>query len=339
MAGVGPIDPQIGLLRLDRADGTAAGGALQLRLPPDHGRPPSGGNTADYPGFASKVIEENLGDGAIALFVQGCGGDINPVRYKEVSRPADAEPLGNMLGLSVLRAVRKIATEAGRRARRSATRSSPCRAVPTSNGGSTRSRPSRRGSGTSLKADEPQLQDLPAAAGPAVQLSPDFPSHHSQRYLHDQSLGRDDLPKLDADNRANMEAYLENIQIDGAAHARNTNLALLQKHQARNRGRRQATLDVEMVGAARRRLRAGHVPRRTDGPDRPEHQEGSPHDRTTFVAGYTNGYIYYTPTAEQRKNTGCAQEDCDCLVAPDGRRSFRNEGAGSPEEALNPQSS
>ena len=29
----------------------------------------------------------------------------------------------------------------------------------------------------------------------------------------------------------------------------------------------------------------------------------------TFVAGYTNGYIYYAPTAEQLLNPGAAQED------------------------------
>jgi hypothetical protein len=42
----------------------------------------------------------------------------------------------------------------------------------------------------------------------------------------------------------------------------------------------------------------------------------------TFVAGYTNGYIYYTPTAEQRNNSGHAQEDCDCLVAPQWQKLF-----------------
>ena len=41
----------------------------------------------------------------------------------------------------------------------------------------------------------------------------------------------------------------------------------------------------------------------------------SPHDMT-FVAGYTNGYIYYSPTAEQLLNVGGAQEDSDCLLAP-----------------------
>ena len=36
----------------------------------------------------------------------------------------------------------------------------------------------------------------------------------------------------------------------------------------------------------------------------------------TFVAGYTNGYIYYTPSARQMENAGGAQEDSDCLLAP-----------------------
>ncbi|MCA9086909.1 MAG: hypothetical protein KDA81_22825, partial [Planctomycetaceae bacterium] len=58
-------------------------------------------------GFSSKVIEENLAEGAIAVFIQGCGGDINPIRYKEVSNPRDGEIHGSLLGLSVLRGIRK----------------------------------------------------------------------------------------------------------------------------------------------------------------------------------------------------------------------------------------
>ena len=44
----------------------------------------------------------------------------------------------------------------------------------------------------------------------------------------------------------------------------------------------------------------------------------------TFVAGYTNGYIYYAPTDAQRRNTGCAQEDCDCILAPQWQKIFEN---------------
>jgi hypothetical protein len=50
-------------------------------------------------------------------------------------------------------------------------------------------------------------------------------------------------------------------------------------------------------------------------------KQASPH-RFTFVAGYTNGYIYYTPTSAQRLNTGYAQEDCDTLVAPEWQGLF-----------------
>ena len=107
IAEVGPIDPQIGILRLDRKDGKTLAVVYNFACHPIMGLP-NGENTADIVGFASRVIEDNLSDGTIALFVQGCAGDINPVLYKDVNQPRNAEPLGNMLGLSVLKAVRKI---------------------------------------------------------------------------------------------------------------------------------------------------------------------------------------------------------------------------------------
>src|SRR5262249_27430936 len=112
VAGVGPIDPQIGLLRLDRADGRPLAAVYNFACHPIMGLP-GGENTADVTGFASRVIEEGLGEGAVALFVQGCAGDINPVGYKDVNVPRNAEPLGNLLGLSALRGLRKIAARRG----------------------------------------------------------------------------------------------------------------------------------------------------------------------------------------------------------------------------------
>ena len=96
-AVLGPIDPQIGLLRLDRLNGQPLAAVYNFACHPIQGVP-SGGNTADIPAFASQVIEENLGDGVMAFFVQGCGGDINPVTYKAVNHPRDAEPLGHLVG-------------------------------------------------------------------------------------------------------------------------------------------------------------------------------------------------------------------------------------------------
>ena len=52
-------------------------------------------------------------------------------------------------------------------------------------------------------------------------------------------------------------------------------------------------------------------------------KKSSPYPKT-FVAGYTNGYIYYTPTAKQLKNRGNAQEDSDCLLAPEWQKLFED---------------
>jgi hypothetical protein len=98
VAEVGPIDPEIGVLKLDGNDGQTVAVVYNFACHPIQGVP-SGANTADITGFASQVIEDNLGDGAVALFFQGCAGDINPVFYKDVDHPRDAEVLGNMLGL------------------------------------------------------------------------------------------------------------------------------------------------------------------------------------------------------------------------------------------------
>ena len=318
VVGVGPIDPQIGLLRLDRQDGRPLAVLYNFACHPIM-NPPSKGNSADYPGYASKVIEESLGEGAMAFFVQGCGGDINPVRYKEVSRPADAEPLGNMLGLSVMRAVRKIETKAGGELRvRNEIIAVPRgadleRRIAANQAEQTRLLASLKPTNINFKTFLPLLVQQ--------KLSTDFPSHYSQSYLHDQALDRKALSQLDADNRASVEAYLQNIQIMEQLTRLTTNLALLKKHLAQNQAAGKPTLDVEVVG-----LRIGDF-KLVTFPGELTVQIGlnikkAANDPQAFVAGYPNGYIYYTPTAEQRNNTGYAQEDCDCLVAPEWQGLF-----------------
>ncbi|MBM3290324.1 MAG: hypothetical protein FJY92_09250, partial [Candidatus Hydrogenedentes bacterium] len=55
-------------------------------------------------------------------------------------------------------------------------------------------------------------------------------------------------------------------------------------------------------------------------------KKASPH-ALTFVAGYTNGYIYYAPTADQLRNTGAAQEDCDTILAPEWQAVYEDAAA------------
>lgn len=310
VVAIGPVDPEIGLLRLDKESGQPLAIVYNFACHPIQGVP-SRGNTADISGFASRVIEENLGEGTVALFLQGCAGDVNPVQYKDVHNPRDAEPLGNLLGLSALRALRKIQPREDQRLQIV----HQVLALPRAT--DLEQRIAR------LQAEQSQL--LQSLKGTSLnlktflplyvqyQLAPDFPSSASHRYLHDQALGRQDLAKLDAENRANLEAYLRNIQIMEQLTRVQINLNLLQMHQAQHAAAGSQTLDAEVVG-----LRVGEFVLVTF-PGELSVQIGlnikhrAPAE-FTFVAGYTNGYIYYTPTAEQRNNPGHAQEDCDCLL-------------------------
>ncbi len=322
VAEVGPVDPEIGVLRLDRADGRTLAVVYNFACHPIQGVP-SGGNTADMTGFASRVIEENLSDAAMAFFIQGCGGDINPVGYKDVDRPQDAEPLGNLLGLSTLKAVRQIETNDDARLvvlneKLELPRADLAQRIVEMEAEQERLVNSLRGTYLNLKAF------LPLAV--KYNLASEFPSANSYRYLHEESLGRDDLKRLDATNRRNIEQYVRNIHTMEQLTRLNTNLALLRKHQARlvDSGRR--TIEVELVG-----LRVGEFvlltfPGELTVPIGLNLKRASPHE-LTFIAGYTNGYIYYCPTAEQLKNAGGAQEDSDCLLAPEWQKLFEDKAA------------
>lgn len=317
---IGPIDPEVGLLRLDRMNGSPLAVVYNFACHPIAGVP-SKASTADFPGFASKVIEENAGPEVMAFFVQGCAGDVNPVLYKGVHNPRDSEPLGNMLGLSVLRGLKSIKPKSDVELQihneplslpRAADMETRIKAIELEQA---RLLKSLRGTSLNFKTF------LPLAV--QYKVSDEFPAYYSHRYLLDKANGREDLLKMDAENKDNMAAYLENIETMERLTRLNVNLDLLKMHLEQNKAAKSETLEVE-VGA----LRVGDFVL-TTFPGELTAQIGlnikksSPH-RFTFVAGYTNGYIYYTPTAQQRRNTGYAQEDCDCLVGPEWQKLFED---------------
>ena len=79
VVGLGPMDTEIGILRLDKVGGGTLAVLYNFALHP-YGGVSDSGVTGDMPGFASIVIEEAMGPGAVALFVQGAAGDITPIR-------------------------------------------------------------------------------------------------------------------------------------------------------------------------------------------------------------------------------------------------------------------
>jgi len=320
IASVGPIE--IGVLRVDRLDGTPLAVVFNFACHPIQGVP-SQGNTADLSGLAATAIEETLGNDSLALFVQGCGGDINPVFYKDVESPRDAQILGNQLALSTLKAVQAIQTtiEASLQVHNETLK------LPRANFSQRIAR---------MKTERERL--LNALHGTSLNLktflplvvkynvSGQFPSYYSHRYLHESQLGRKDLQKHDALNRKNLASYIQNIHTMEELTRVQTNLRLLHLHQTDFVDAGKRDLEVELVG-----LRIGDF-RMVTFPGELTVQIGlnikgaSPHEHT-FVAGYTNGYIYYAPTTEQLQNPGNAQEDCDTLLAPEWQPIFEQKAA------------
>ena len=319
VASVGPVDPEIGILRLDQENGETLAVVYNFACHPIL-EVPSRENTADISGFASQVIEDNLSEDTIALFLQGCGGDVNPILYKDVNNPRDAEVLGNMLGLSTLQALKNI-------------RSGGDRELKVVH--ETIELPRADLAERIESLQDEQIQLLQALKGTSLNLktfiplyvkynlSRDFPSYYSHRYLHEKMMGRDGLSKLDVENRESMNQYIENIYAMEQLTRTQINLNLLKKHQARNVDSGESTIEVEMMG-----LRVGEFvlvtfPGELSVQIGLNIKKGSPH-KFTFVAGVTNGYIYYTPTAEQLKNRGGAQEDSDCMLAPEWQVIFED---------------
>ncbi len=279
--------------------------------------------SADFPGEAKSFVEKVYGAGSTALFLQGCAGDINPAFYKVVGQPRDAEPLGNMLGLSTLKASRKIQVRENAELRiihetLALPRADLAARIASLEAEQTRLLQSLRGTSLNLKTFLPLVVKYNLAA--------EFPSCDAQAYLHEEMLGRDNWKRLDAENRRRIEQYVRNIRVMEELTRLQVNLALLKKHQARNTAAGKPTIDVEVLG-----LRVGDfllitVPGELTVQIGLNIKSKSPHE-LTFVAGCTNGYIYYAPTAENLRNAGAAQEDCDCLLAPQWQMLFESKAA------------
>ena len=322
VAEVGPIDPQIGVVRLDKRNGDCLAVLYQFACHPIMGSLSGGpgANTADMTGVASQVIEDNMDAGTIALFLQGCGGDINPISYKHIHDPNDAEPLGNMLGLSTLKAVRKI-------------RSSDDDRLVFFN--ESLDLPRANLAPRIAELETQQLVLMRALRGTSLNfkefmqlalkhnISAEFPSYHVSRYLHEDKVGRASARTMDSRQRGLMRSYLRNIHTMEQLSRVSTNLSLLKLHQQQFLDADKRAVEVEVTG-----LRIGPFQLVTF-PGELTVQVGldikaAVKDPNTFVSGYTNGYIYYAPNAEQLKNVGGAQEDSDCILAPEWHKIFEN---------------
>lgn len=317
---LGPLDPEIGVLRFDRLDGQPLAAVYNFACHPLLGVP-GGAVTANFPGFASAVIEESLGEGALALFLQGAGGDVTEVLYKDVTRPRDARPVGTLLGLSTLRALRQVKTgDAELRVVRELVEL-----------------PRRTDFAQRIQElEEEQAQLLASLRFTSLSfrtflplyirhmISPQFPADYSYRYLHAQATGNDDLRAMDAENRGNLDKYLRNIYAMERLARIQDRIATLRRHEAINREAKEATVTTEVQG-----IRIGDCalissPAEVCTRVGLNIKRASPFEHT-FVVGFSNGYVHYGPAAEDYPRGG--YEVTECFLAPEWQELFERTAA------------
>lgn len=321
VAGLGPIDPEIGIIRIDRADGSPLAVVYNYACHPLVGVP---GNyvTANYPGFASQVIESCLGGDAMALFLQGTGGDVTEVTYKDFDHPRDCSPLGRMLGLNTLEALGKIETGVARLDVVSETIRLPRRTDSDER---------------IAELEEQQQELLHSMVGMTLnfrsflplflkyRLNPEWPADYCWRYMQAEARGSDEFTLLDELNRHNLDRYLHNIRAMEKLARLQSNIGTLQHHKRLNEESGEDTIEAEVMG-----LRIGDCAIVTS-PAELLVQVGlnlkaaSPH-RWTFISPFTNGYIHYGAPEEDYALRG--YETTECLLDKAWHAIYENAAKG-----------
>jgi neutral ceramidase len=110
-----PVDPTVGVIRFDRADGTPLAVLAHYACHPVVLGPDNLDYSADYPSEMRHYVEQEMGHGVMAFFLQGAPGDINPYLDK-TPLIEDAvngmKQTGRTLGAEVTRVARSITTRA-----------------------------------------------------------------------------------------------------------------------------------------------------------------------------------------------------------------------------------
>lgn len=315
VAGIGPIDPAIGVLRIDRTDGRPLAVVYNFACHLLIGVPERG-VTANFPGFASKVIEDNLGDGAMALFLQGAGGDLLELYFKDVNRPRNCEPLGTMLGLSTLEAVRNIRTKDAQLSVCSETIRLPRRTdiaerIEERLREQTELLAAMRSTCLNFKTFLPLYLKYA--------LDPQYPADYSYRYLQEEAIGANELTTMDAHNRHNLDRYVKNIEAMEKLIRIQEDIATLKVHQELNREAGEPDIPAEVQA-----IKIGDCVLLTAPAELLVEvglklKQASPYEHT-FIAAFSNGYMHYAAPAEHYGKGG--YEVTECLLAPEWQQAY-----------------
>jgi neutral ceramidase len=108
-----PVDPTVGVIRVDRGDGTPLAVLVHYACHPVVLGPENLDYSADYPSEMRRYVEHEMGGGSMAFFLQGAPGDINPY-FDKTPLIEDAvgvmKETGRKLGAEAVRVARNIQT-------------------------------------------------------------------------------------------------------------------------------------------------------------------------------------------------------------------------------------
>lgn len=315
------FEREIGVIRFDRPDGRPLALLFHYGCHPLLGVP-DGRVTANFPGIACRRIEEALGEGATALFLQGCGGDVIELNFKDFSGPRSAEAFGAELGWCALRARRGVQTgvmtlDAVRGAVSFPRRSDiPARLAE-------------------LRAEEEVLlRSLRfttlnfkgfMTAYLKERLFPEYPAAEATNYLHEAAVGADALRRLDAFQRRNVAKYLDNIRAMEELARLEDRIATYSHHQREIEAAGGAPVETELLAF---RLGDGVIlsnPTELLAAVGLKVKNFSPFPHT-LVAAYSNGYLHYGAPAAACAGGG--YEVTECLLAPEWEEIFLAEARG-----------
>ncbi|MCA9214173.1 MAG: neutral/alkaline non-lysosomal ceramidase N-terminal domain-containing protein [Planctomycetales bacterium] len=114
----GSVDPQVGAIRIADEDSKVRAVIINYACHPVVLGPRNTKISADYPGVTRRIVESKIGGDVMCVFVQGAGGDINPLflaRDEERDHDFDlVERMGAMLASEVMRALAFIDGKPGR---------------------------------------------------------------------------------------------------------------------------------------------------------------------------------------------------------------------------------
>jgi neutral ceramidase len=104
----GLVDNQLQVIRIDNGEGKMKAALMNYSCHPVAAHDYMNVISADYPGYAMRVLESLKNDKMIAMFSTGAAGDINPVHFHHIKY---AEKYGYMVGGEALKIAEAIECE------------------------------------------------------------------------------------------------------------------------------------------------------------------------------------------------------------------------------------